>query len=269
MINLTKYDKYDYPFPFIVIENFFDQIFLQNILNEFPKKEQIINFKKTMVNRRFLSNDNPHFYDYLKKNNFWFEFYNRINKFEFYEDVLNLLLENNEHNQKLYTFNYHNNFYKKNWLKFNISYFLKEITQRIPNTNFFDFFRKKTKNLIYNYNVNDHGLYLRFDISSASNGYFRDPHRDSDGTILAFLVYLEDKENIGGTGGNFLINDEKSNIIKSIEPKKNKAIFFLSNEKSYHSVSKIIGAKDWRKFIYGGFTSTNKKIWLKTNTLKN
>ena len=145
MINLTKYDKYDYPFPFIVIENFFDQIFLQNILNEFPKKEQIINFKKTMVNRRFLSNDNPHFYDYLKKNNFWFEFYNRINKFEFYEDVLNLLLENNEHNQKLYTFNYHNNFYKKNWLKFNISYFLKEITQRIPNTNFFDFFRKKNK----------------------------------------------------------------------------------------------------------------------------
>ena len=69
MINLTKYDKYDYPFPFIVIENFFDQIFLQNILNEFPKKEQIINFKKTMVNRRFLSNDNPNFYDYLKQKN--------------------------------------------------------------------------------------------------------------------------------------------------------------------------------------------------------
>ena len=29
-------------------------------------------------------------------------------------------------------------------------------------------------------------------------------------------AYLEDKENIGGTGGNFLINDEKSNIIKSL-----------------------------------------------------
>ena len=52
-----------------------------------------------MVNRRFLSNDNPNFYDYLKQNNFWFEFYNRINNYEFYEDVLNLLLENKDHNQ--------------------------------------------------------------------------------------------------------------------------------------------------------------------------
>ena len=29
MINLINHKRYDYPFPFIVIENFFDQIFLK------------------------------------------------------------------------------------------------------------------------------------------------------------------------------------------------------------------------------------------------
>ena len=265
MINLTNYERYDYPFPVLVVENFFHQTFFQNILNEFPKKEQFIKFKKTMVNRRFLSNDNPDFYDYLNQSKIWSEFYNRINNYEFYENILNLLLGENKYNKKFHNLKYLNSFYKKNWLIFNITYFFREITQKFPNTNLFDFLRKKIKNLIYNNNFEDNGLYLRFDISSASNGYFRDPHRDSDGTIMAFLIYFEDQENIAGTGGNFLINDENSNIIRSVKPKKNKAVFFLSNEKSYHSVSKISGANGWRKFIYGGFTSTNKKIWLKNN----
>ena len=45
----------------------------------------------------------------------------------------------------------------------------------------------------------------------------------------------------------------------------------LINRKSVAEglLSKIIDAKGWRKFIYGGFTSTNKKIWSKTNILKN
>ena len=50
-------------------------------------------------------------------------------------------------------------------------------------------------------------------------------------------------------------------IEKSFIPKKNKALFFLSNKNSYHSVSKIVGAQGWRKFVYGGYTSINKNIW--------
>ena len=130
---------------------------------------------------------------------------------------------------------------------------------------FFNFLRKHTKQLFYKDYTENKGVYLRFDISSASNGYFRLPHTDSDGTIFAFLVYLEDQINIGGDGGEFVINDKNLNTFKSIKPKKNKALFFLSNTESFHSVSKISNAKGWRKFIYGGFTSTDKKIWSKIN----
>ena len=101
---------------------------------------------------------------------------------------------------------------------------------------------------------------MRLDISSAFSGYKRTPHKDSDGTIFAFLIYLEDKSVIGGTGGDFIVNDNSFKIIKELEPKKTEQFFsFKSN--SYHSVSEMKQVNNWRKFIYGGFTSSNKNIW--------
>ena len=40
------------------------------------------------------------------------------------------------------------------------------------------------------------------------------PHTDSDGTLIAFLIYLEDKNEIGGSGGGTIIND---NILIMLE----------------------------------------------------
>ena len=91
---------------------------------------------------------------------------------------------------------------------------------------------------MYKSNLSD-GVYLRFDISSASNGYFRTPHTDSDGTILAFLVYLEDQINIGGTGGEFVINDINHNKIKSISPKKIKHYFFCQTKNLFILYQKL------------------------------
>lgn len=265
MINFKKTEKFQQPYPFIIIEDFFDEDFLSDILGEFPKHNEFINFKKTMINRRFLSNDNPDFYNYINKKNFWFKFYKKINNYSFYKNILDLLLDGDKQYYKFYKLPFFEDFHKKNKIKFNLNYYLQEITQIIPRIKFFNFFRKLTKKILYKKNVQNSGVYLRFDISSASNGYFRSSHTDSDGTILAFLVYLEDQVNIGGTGGDFIINDDKSNKIMSIAPKKNKAFFFLSNNKSFHSVSKIINASGWRKFIYGGFTCTDKNIWSKVN----
>ena len=262
MINFDKKEILNFPYPIMIIDDFFEENFLNEILNEFPKNHEFMNFKKTMVNRRFLSNDNPDFYNYLSRNKSWSKFYKNINTYDFYEKILNLLLQKTDYKNNFYKLLFYENHYKKSKLKFNLSYFTKEITQIVPQIKFFNFFRKTLKKFLYiNYTKNS-GVYLRFDISSASNGYFRQPHTDSDGTIFAFLVYLEDQINIGGEGGDFLINDKNLNVIKSIKPKKNKALFFLSNKDSIHSVSKIANAKGWRKFIYGGFTSTDKNIWM-------
>lgn len=267
MINLEKIEILKKPYPIIIVEDFFEEKFFENIIGEFPSFDEFIKFKKTMVNRRFLSNDNPDFYNYIDKKKSWFQLYNKINNYDFYKKILDLLLDNKKYEDQIYKLIFYDTFYKKNKVKFNLAYYLREITQIIPRIKIFNHLRNFTKNLFYKDHGNNNGVYLRFDISSASNGYFRTPHTDSDGTIFAFLVYLEDQTNIGGSGGDFIINDEKLNIIKSIKPKKNKAIFFLSNKNSYHSVSKICNANGWRKFIYAGFTCTNKKIWSKINDL--
>lgn len=261
MINLKKVKKLDYPYPIIIVDNFIDEKFLNKILNEFPKNDEFIKFKKTMVNRRFLSNDNPDFYNYINKNKYWFELYNTVNNYEFYEKIINLLINDNSNN-KLINMPFFKNFYRKNKIKFNLSYYLREIIQKIPRINFLNYLRKISKNFLYK-NEDNSGVYLRFDISSASNGYFRTPHKDSDGTIFAFLIYLEDQINIGGSGGDFVINDRKFEVFQSIKPQKNRAIFFLSNKNSFHSVSEMKNAIGWRKFVYGGFTSVDKLIWSK------
>lgn len=261
MINLNKTKIFQNPFPILVVENFFEDNFLDLLLKEFPKNEEFIFFKKTMVNRRFLSNDNPDFYNYINKNKNWSKFYKLINSSDFYKKILNLLLVDKNFFNKITEVPFHKNLYKKDKFNFNLSYYLREMTQQMPRNRLVNYLRKYTKKIINKNNKNKNHIYLRFDISSASNGYHREPHTDSDGTIFAFLVYLEDQKNIGGSGGELIIHDKDLKISKIFTPKKNKAIFFLSNQSSYHSVSKIIDAKGRRNFIYGGYSSVNKNIW--------
>ncbi len=262
MINLNNYQKHDEPYPLIIFDNFFEENFLQKILAEFPSIEEFIKFKKTMVNRRFLSNENPDFYKYINTNKSWKEFYENVNTKVFFSKILNLLVENNSQNHKKFsTLVYKENLYKKSNLKFNFMHYVRESIQSLPRNRVINYLRDNIKSKINLASNRENNCYLRLDISSASNGYNRKPHKDSDGTIIAFLIYLEDKNNIGGTGGNFIINDNSMKKIKELEPKKNRAVFFLSNKNSYHSVSEMKFANGWRKFIYGGFTSRNKNIW--------
>ena len=62
-----------------IIEDFFEEHCLQKIIEEFPSFNKFIKFKKTMVNRRFLSNENPDFFSYITKNKTWEEFYKIVN----------------------------------------------------------------------------------------------------------------------------------------------------------------------------------------------
>ena len=221
MINLRDYQKFDEPYPMIIFDNFFEENFLKKILKEFPSFEEFIKFKKTMVNRRFLSNENPEFYKYIDINKSWKEFYENVNSKVFFQEILNLLVDNSSNDHKKFTsLIYKENLYGKNHVKFNLMYFFRELTQAIPRNRIANFFRVNIKNTLKLTNSNKNNCYLRLDISSASNGYNRKPHKDSDGTIIAFLIYLEDKNNIGGTGGNFIINDNSMKKLRELEPKK-------------------------------------------------
>ena len=263
MINFNKLQKINTPYPILIIEDFFEEPFLQKIIEEFPSFDEFIKFKKTMVNRRFLSNENPEFFDYIAKNKNWEEFYKVINSKKFYKKILNLLINNTSKEfQKFSSLKYKKTLHKKNKVIFNLSHYLRELTQIIPRNLLFNSFRKIAKRIMYR-KKSDDSCFLRFDISSASNGYNRKSHKDSDGTIIAFLIYLEDQSKIGGKGGEFIINDNLSNKIRVLNPKKNKAVFFLSNNDSFHSVSEMKLAFGWRKFVYGGFTSLDKLIWSK------
>lgn len=261
MINFSKSKKINHPYPILIIEDFFEEHCLKKIIEEFPSFNKFIKFKKTMVNRRFLSNENPDFFSYINKNKTWEEFYKIVNSKEFYSKILNLLVDDSSKEySKFSNLIYNEQLNKKNKIMFNLNHYLKELTQITPRNSFFNFFREITKKITYNKKTKN-SCFLRFDISSASNGYRRNPHKDSDGTIIAFLIYLEDKSKIGGIGGDFIINDNLFNKIEVLEPKKNKAVFFLSNNNSFHSVSEMKLANGWRKFIYGGFTSLDKLIW--------
>tara|TARA_E500000178_G_scaffold329558_1_gene360588 strand:+ start:1145 stop:1945 length:801 start_codon:yes stop_codon:yes gene_type:complete len=264
MINIENFEKLDQPYPIAIVDDFFNDNDLNKITNEFPSYDDFTKFKKTMVNRHILSNENPEFYKFIEINKSWVKFYEIINSHNFFLRILKILTGNNSYEYKKFLeLNFNKEFNQKKKIRFNLFFYFRELIQKIPRNIFTNFLRNLTKKILYKKNDGRNSFYLRFDISSASNGYKRTPHTDSDGTLIAFLIYLEDKNKIGGSGGNFIINDKNLNKVREIEPKKNRAVFFLSNKNSFHSVSEMKNAIGWRKFVYGGFTSVDKLIWSK------
>lgn len=116
--------------------------------------------------------------------------------------------------------------------------------------------------------------YVHIDWSSATDGYVREIHRDTNKRIWNFLIFFNDKQ---WEGGDFLIHSSdkvnklerqiwKPNLLpihKVVEAKKNKGIFFLSTPDSYHSVSKQHNTKSARKFIYGSYSYRNGDVFKK------
>ena len=65
--------------------------------------------------------------------------------------------------------------------------------------------------------------------------------------------------------------DENScELIESISPKAGRLVIFLNDETSYHAVKKMENSKNYRHFLYGGFTLLLGKnpLLKKTNKMK-
>ena len=97
-------------------------------------------------------------------------------------------------------------------------------------------------------------LYFVIDIAIASNDYFLDSHVDSRDKIIAGMFYLN---NINCTGGDLTLN----NVI--IKPEKNKAVFWINHNNSFHGVDLIKNINGYRKFIYIAlmYGDAEKNIW--------
>jgi hypothetical protein len=92
------------------------------------------------------------------------------------------------------------------------------------------------------------GYYLDYDISIGDNGYSREVHRDTDERLLVFLFSFNDSNHDGGEICFYHTNENSNkvqqyptNVEKVITEghKRNKAVVFLSNSVSYHSVNEI------------------------------
>lgn len=113
-------------------------------------------------------------------------------------------------------------------------------------------------------------FFLDYDISEARLGYEREIHHDTDSRLISFLFHINDADIEGGdlelySSSEKTIhsrqNPKNVSYHSSIEHKKNRIIFFVSNKKSYHSVQKITKCKIPRRFLYGSITHCGTGVW--------
>ena len=107
-----------------------------------------------------------------------------------------------------------------------------------------------------------------FDLSSASNGYSREIHRDTENRVFIFLLYLNDLEaSKTSSGGNLRLyspttassmdpQPDASQVacIESVEPKAGRLVVFENTEDAYHDVELMRGYDKERFFCYGALT---------------
>lgn len=116
----------------------------------------------------------------------------------------------------------------------------------------------------------DPNLKLELSWSTSRDGYWREPHYDTNGRLWGFLIFFNDKKWDGGDLTLHKVNNvfyhvrkyflKKLPIRNVVEAKSNRGVFWLSSPNSYHSVSLQKNTKEKRKFIVGHFYS-NQKIF--------
>lgn len=223
MINFNNAISTNYPYPYIEVDNCFDEDILNNLLTEFP---DVSTSDTVMGGRKKINAGSTKFHTWIQSAPTWKLLYDWMNQ-----------------DEVLHTF---------------ISYYSDEL--------------KKWDSNITDQSSITTDCFLHIDWSVATDGYVREIHRDTDIRIINFLIFLNDKD---WEGGDFNIHTsdrlhglphqvwENLPIYKTIEAKKNKAIFFLSTPDSYHSVSPQFNTKSPRRFIYGSYSYKHGDVFNK------
>lgn len=98
-----------------------------------------------------------------------------------------------------------------------------------------------------NMDFSDSAIKPMFHWATSWDGYWREPHHDTQGRLWSFIIFFNDKQWDGGD----LITHNDSNVVfharryflkklpimNVVEAKENRGVFWLSSPNSYHSVS--------------------------------
>ena len=241
-INIRKY-----PYPYIVIENFFEENFYKNLKINFPSEEKFQS-QPNKVNRMHYDTS-------------------------FGDELYNELITNSLEYKKLHQYVYSTDFVKKY-----LDIFKKDIQSEIKSKNLTNIFEYKIveqaleKNKIFNKidiqksNKKNCQLYSRIDLGMGKKDYGlinggKGIHVDNPQRLISIIFYIGGFTKI--QGGEFRvwekINDEIK-IFETIPPKENLMIVSLQNNISFHDVNPVTEINGNRNAFYMAI-SANVKIW--------
>ena len=241
-INIKKY-----PYPYIIIENFFEEKFYKNLKNNFPKEEEF-KLQPNKVNRMHFDTS-------------------------FGDDLYNKLIINSPEYKKL-----HQYIYSKDFIKKYLNDFKEDIQSEIKLKNLDDIFEYKIveealeKNKIFNKvdiqssHKENCNLYTRIDLGMGKKGYGlinggKGIHVDNSQRLISMIFYLGGYTKI--KGGEFRVWEKINNDMKLFEIvklKENLMIISLQNNISFHDVNPVTEIDGTRNAFYMAISS-NTKIW--------
>ena len=244
-----KINKNTFPYPYVIIEDFFENEFYKKIESEFPIKNDFLNFPNSKVGRM---NYDTSFGD------------------ELYSSLIN----------KSKTFKLlHNFIYEEKFMKMFLDLFSKDIENEINNS-FLKIDIKNTPLKAQPYEVNSiiskhnfkknssNFLYPRLDIGIGETGYGKKLggggiHIDNPQRIISILFFAGGYKKINGGEHRIWkkINNEMK-IEKIIQPKPNLLIASIQNNVSFHDVNPVKEISGTRNAFYIAI-SCNNPIWKK------
>lgn len=225
MINFEQGQSYDYPYPYMVVENCFDEKTLNSLIEEFP---DVSSEGTEMGGRKKMNVSDPKFNSWIQTAPTWNQFYQWLNNDSVFGSLMNYYNESLKQwggkiteNSSLST----DCFTHIDWSSAADGY-VREIHRDTDKRiwNFLIFFNDK------DWEGGDFNIHSSKNLNNL-------PHQ------------IWDKESLP--------------IHKVIEAKANRGFFFLSTPDSYHSVSKQFNTKTPRKFIYGSYSYRNGDVFKK------
>lgn len=120
-------------------------------------------------------------------------------------------------------------------------------------------------------------LFSRLDITRSLGGYAKPPHCDRPNRLCSLIVYFSDAEATGLDGGDLLIfkakrpgpiidaprhpRPEDVDIVATLKPRENLAVFFPCCNTSYHGVTAVTSSGVPRDFLYINISARSESLW--------
>lgn len=245
------------PYPYAWVDNFIDPDVFSELNADFPTQNDFHNSREIMGGRFNLIRGNPDFHEFMKTSKSWNRLFRHMNSKGFQNQLLRLFQPGIAQNAM-------------NIDPFSSPFVDYEEPAGTASTT------QAAASQAHPTEPDSGSTYLTFDIAKAQNGYHRGPHLDARYKLIAMLIFFNGREDFGGEGGVFAIHHTDQDKAKAerfieddivtnsieIEPKKNRACFFLNTPNAYHSVNHLINANNERQFLYGSLAiSGMKDIW--------